>query len=311
MSVSGTGLQFFGPIQESQPFMMTYGTGNYVFAMSLGAYGTDPINYVFSDQCISDSPSAYYRGQIGIFTATGTSSAMIIQDTVNGGYLSLSDTNYLVNSTTTGTYFNLDQISTQYQNWNPPNLFLGNVLYSLNGPGASTAVIFYLYDPKYYSGPDELQFQILPTTWYYNIGETCMPIQDSLETWACAINSSVNVNGLTCASAITGINNVWTNLADCSAGITYTYCETGTYCGTTGCNGPCVSTNDTCENIAGNYICMIPPPPPVPPQPQPPPPPISIWRSAVFIGTISGILAVIIILIVILLLTKKNKEPDI
>jgi hypothetical protein len=310
-----TGLQFIGPIQTSQPFFIASGypftsqetIGSEPYILSFGVTRVASGYYTQVAQYDPYNAGAVLSGAAAIFNVINTSSGFNFYDVVNVGYLNVDSDNILVMSDTPAD-FNLIQYSVpQYQPWNDPNVFLSNVIYQIAVTGSVPVTAYYLTD---FAGLyiDELLFEGIPTTWYYGTGGACKTVVSpitTLATWACSINPLINYCS---ASSLTGIQQGWTNLLDCSSGITYSYCLEGDYCGISGCNGPCSSTDNTCENVSGSYVCVAPPSPT--PTPTPTPTPKKSSSKKVFVGVIVGVSVLVLIIIIIIIIKNNSKTKE-
>jgi len=219
---------------------------------------------------------------------------LTIADSANGGWLGVDSDNFIINSTVPIS-FNLTQTSTPlFQEWDLPNIFLADVIYSINVAGSPGAVVQTISETNV-TGAGPLQFQVLPGLWYTDCasGYSSTTTSSSLEIWSCSIEPTQ------CTVVTTGTIG-WTNLPDCVNGVQYEYCPIGDFCGNSNCNGPCKVIYDDCINVsASNYHCVL--------DPKKYFSDTKWWESKIFIGIVSAIGLIIIALIIIIFVKIKHK----
>lgn len=275
-----------GPLPAGTSFMM--GTYLSIQLFILTAVKKDK-RLIYQLELADDILTMDIEG-VGIFTASGTTDNITIKDSANGGGLAM-DGNELVNSFTPQSF---KMIQSAYQPWNPPDLLLSRVIYSLYTSDGKQIVI-----PTFEEGSilaDSI-FAI-PVTWHFNQGSpgsNCLVVKEAsvaIEEWEC----TAAPNNKSCNS-FAPVKFGWTNFPDCEDGIAYQYCSSGTNCGDTSCKGPCTNKK-VCDYDSGDklYNCGNDP--------------SDWWKSGWFIGTIVGVGAFILIMIITIAVyhSRQNKK---
>jgi hypothetical protein len=281
----------------------------YLLVLPTGPSGPVGVNYTLS----SLSNTGATASQIGEFSVSGTDSAMVISDSNNGGYLGFDKNNRLVNSPTPVTFAIVQSNSATaphgnhqgtgpvYQEWNPPDIFLTNVYYYIQLQNGDYPYVDLIDNNNNLHNDLIFAFQVLPSSWYTNcVNGTYIGItaQTTVPAWSC--QSVPTLPWCSAPPGVPSIPNGWTTMADCQAGIEYPYCATGTYCGTSSCNGPCKATYDNCDNISGSsFTCVI--------DPSKYFTETKWWESGIFIGIVSFFGIMILVILVFIFVVAKKK----
>lgn len=282
-----------GPIETGESFMITSIQNGDPFVLnSVRATGpTGSIRYYWE----SNINEIATNDSMGIFTAAGTIDDLTIHDSKNRGGIGFIPSSTIVTHTSTPAQIIMEQSS--FADWFPPDIFLSAVTYTMYTPAGATATILTGVTGMDVIPADNLI--ILPVVWYSNCTSNGryefinVPLK-SLINWFCLVKP-----GITGCDSIQLESGGWTNLPDCTAGVNYTYCPTGTTCGNSNCNGPCPSIEYDCTLSNNNYVCEF-----------------DIrkffsdtewWQSPYFIGAvIAGILIIVIIIILIYVLGRRT-----
>ena len=177
-----------------------------------------------------------------VFMGNGETNRVNIMSTTPAGYIGLSGN--VLTKVTGPVYFNM--VQTTLKLGMRQRLFLAGVGYSMNNVDGVNAMIF--SNGQGQNPIPAVNIMILPVIFYSvctsSTYTTITTDVGSLNNWLC--NQEIvktDPNYMSYCDAISIIPSGWTNLSDCQIGKFYTYCVTGTFCGTSNCNGPCPTTN--------------------------------------------------------------------
>lgn len=262
-----------GPIKTGDPFLIsTFNNKTSPFQLQILCVVAKDQQVVYQWQFADDILTQGITG-VGVFTVSGTTESMTFTDTANGGGLAM-DGSTLINS------FRLDSfkmVQTSYQPWNPPDVLLSRVYYSLLTSDGSTIVI-----PGDDFPTNTNNILCLAITWYVNLGG-CVAINNPVDTmleWECVASpGNQSCNGVQISPG------GWTDPDDCQSQAVYTYCLKGTNCGNTKCKGPCTN-HQLCKYNSNNqdFVCGFNP--------------SEWWRSQAFIYGMIGVGVFILLLVI-------------
>ena len=267
-----------GPISLSDGFMLaSIQTGN-VPCVLLGTSGS-----ISSYYWESNLTKILSSSKIAVFNANGQLNALTLKDTTNGGYLGFTSNSAVTNVDSPS---NIVMSQTIYRNWNPPDIFLSGVYYSMYNQ-TTLATISY----NNVSIPAD-NIVILPILWYTNCSSngdytSINTPPNSIQNWFCIITPSDS----NCQGFIT-TKKAWTTSSECINGSFYIYCKAEQTCGADNCNGPCPLIYDDCVNSSNNFKCVL--------NPIKYLLTVKWYTSPYFIGAIIAIIVIIIILIVLI-----------
>lgn len=239
--------------------------------------------------------------RLGIFSAQGSLNSLTLHDAVNGGGIAFRSDGITIGNAPEPATVKMSQSG--LANWNPPDIFLSAVPYTLyNSSGVTAHVLTAITGgtgPVIPSIPAD-NLVILPVLWYFNCNSSGkydvinQPF-NSVVNWFCVANSST--------SGCSGIDitpSGWTTLGECTVGNRYTYCPTGNVCGNNNCKGPCSSEADDCNFSNGQYVCAF-----------------DInrfvndtewWESPYFIGGIFATIFIIIIIFIVIYVIGRGSQ---
>jgi hypothetical protein len=289
-----------GPVDTQDSFMLASIQNGNPYVLDAAPLGSGVIYYWNSG---SGPTGLDAFGILPVFTANGTTDALALSDSTNGGGLGLRSDGVTLGNAPSPLALNWSQ--PDFATWQPPDVLLSRVQYSvLNSSGATTQIL---------TGPTGNaptipadNVIILPVIWYsgctqsgstVNIQAEINQPADSIENWFCLVNS-----GITGCTGAALIQSGWTNLTDCVNDINYDYCPTGSTCGSDNCNGPCGAVYEDCLlGTNSNYECII--------NPEAAFADTAWWKSPYFIGAVIGIVVLILVIIFVIFILVRKGRP--
>jgi len=284
-----------GPVPTGASFMLASIQNGVPFILNGSSTKGGIIYYWESKLSIISNVSS-----LGIFTAQGSLNSLVISDTVNGGGIAFRSDGVTIGNAEQPA--NIQMSQPLYATWSPPDILLSMGVYTISNSSGATAGILTANLPISPTIPAN-NIIILPVFWYFNCTSSGQYsfINEPLESiinWFC--NVSPGIGG--CSNEnITGSG--WTNLADCTIGNGYTYCPINQTCGSSNCNGPCVSSFEDCNYSSGDYVCQF--------NSSGFLSNLKWWTTPIFIGgVIAGLVIIIIIIILIYIVARRGRTSS-
>lgn len=183
---------------------------------------------------------SYPNVQPALFTVYGTAYGYCYLESTYG-YLSY-DTSSPPNITYSDSATSIRFVNSTIAPWGAPTLALSSAYYDMQSSQGQTLQT---------AGGPAASIQIISSEYYFQQSGSCVRYQnptDSLRAWMCQ-GSSQNC-------PYQPFETAWIQATDCQAGVVYTYCQEGYYCGQLGCRGPCSDSTSSCELISDSYGCV-------------------------------------------------------
>ena len=240
-----------------------------------------------------ESALTTFASNVSVFMAHGNPNNVTIMSTNPPGYIGISGGVNLVNSSSP-LHLNVSQSA--FANWNSPTLFLSDIEYSIKTLGGTGTMIY--TDSQGGNPIPANNIFVLPILFYTvctsstHEGFTSAPA--SLNNWLCNQTwSQTHSDYASYCQQFPILPPGWDNLSDCRTGKIYTYCPTGSNCGTDNCKGPC--PNSAVCAFTDTYTCKQEPI-------------TGWWKSHYFIAIIIGFTILFILFILLLFVANRKRK---